>query len=164
MGSKAASIRAKKRILSPLTWRILAINIFALATAVAGLLFLGPYRDGLIEAELDALKTQTNIFAGALGEGAIRTEPTGQQKLDVRHAADMIRRLTANADVRARLFVVSGELVADSRRLGEGGRLVRILSLPPPRDDDTAARLVARRRWSRRARSASRRAVAARVR
>ena len=144
MGSKAASIRAKKRILSPLTWRILAINIFALATAVAGLLFLGPYRDGLIEAELDALKTQTNIFAGALGEGAIRTEPTGQQKLDVRHAADMIRRLTANADVRARLFVVSGELVADSRRLGEGGRLVRILSLPPPRDDDTAARRVAR--------------------
>jgi two-component system sensor histidine kinase ChvG len=144
VGIKAAPNRAKSRILSPLTWRILAINVFALATAVAGLLFLGPYRDGLIEAELDALKVHADIFAGALGEGAIRTEPNGRQVLHPGYAADMIRRLTANADVRARLFLVSGELVADSRRLGQRGRLVRILSLPPPRDDILAVGRLAR--------------------
>ncbi len=142
-GGKAASNHPKRRILSPLTRRILAVNVLALAIPVIGLLYLGPYRDGLIEAELDALKTQADIFAGALGEGAIRTEPTGRQVLHTRHAADMIRRLTAAANVRARLFLVSGELAADSRQLGIRSRLVRILSLPPP-DDFTVAQRMAR--------------------
>ncbi len=35
VGIKAAPNRAKSRILSPLTWRILAINVFALATIVS---------------------------------------------------------------------------------------------------------------------------------
>jgi two-component system sensor histidine kinase ChvG len=46
----------------------------------------------------------------------------------------MIRRLTAAASVRARLFINSGEIVADSRHLGDRSRLVHVLSLPPIED------------------------------
>ena len=126
--------RQRRLIFSPLTRRILAINILALIIPVGGLLYLGPYRDGLIETELEALRTQTEIFAGALGEGAIQTEPSGRRLLNVNHARDMIRRLTAAASVRARLFLNSGEIIADSRHLGVRSRLVRVLSLPPPED------------------------------
>ncbi len=133
----------RRLIFSPLTRRILAINILALAIPVGGLLYVGPYRDGLIETELEALRMQTDIFAGALGEGAIQTEPSGRQILNIAHARDMIRRLTAAASVRARLYLNSGGLIADSRHLGEQGRLVRVLSLPPPPDDLTAFRRLA---------------------
>lgn len=139
--------RPRRLIFSPLTRRILAINILALAIFVGGLLYLGPYRDGLIDTELEALRTQTDIFAGALGEGAIQTEPSGRQVLNVNHARDMIRRLTAAASVRARLFLVSGQIVADSRHLGDRGRLVRILSLPPPEDNTAFRRLAASVDW-----------------
>ncbi len=135
--------RTRRRIMSPLTLRILVVNVVALAIPVAGLLYLGPYRDGLIDAELDALKTQTDIFAGALGEGAIRIETTGRQVLSAAHARDMIRRLTSAANVRARLFLTDGRLVADSRRLGGRGRLVRISALPPPDEMPTAQRMIA---------------------
>ena len=141
---------AKRRRLafSPLTRRILAINILALAIPVGGLLYLGPYRDGLIDTELEALRTQTDIFAGALGEGAIQTEPSGRKVLNVAHARNMIRRLTTAARVRARLFLNSGEIVADSRHLGEQGRLVHVLSLPPPPEDVPAlSRLSATIDW-----------------
>ena len=139
--------RPRRLIFSPLTRRILAINILALAIPVGGLLYLGPYRDGLIDTELEALRTQTDIFAGALGEGAIQTEPNGRQVLNVIHARDMIRRLTAAARVRARLFLNSGQIVADSRHLGDRGRLVRVLALPQPEDVTTFRRFASMVNW-----------------
>lgn len=139
--------RPRRLIFSLLTRRILAINILALAIPVGGLLYLGPYRDGLIETELEALRTQTDIFAGALGEGAILTEPSGRQVLNVNHARDMIRRLTAAASVRARLYLNSGQLVADSRHLGDRGRLVRVLALPPPEDETAIAQFAGMIDW-----------------
>lgn len=142
-GTTSAPSHPRRLIFSPLTRRILAINILALAIPIGGLLYLGPYRDGLIETEIEALRTQTDIFAGALGEGAIQTEPSGRQVLNVAHARDMIRRLTAAASVRARLYINSGEMIADSRHLGDQGRIVRVLSLPPPPDDITAMRRLA---------------------
>ena len=127
--------RRRRRILSPLTRRILAVNVLALAIPVVGLLYLGTYRDRLIEAELDSLETQTDIFAGALGEGATHIDPTGRQVLDPIQARDMIRRLTSARSIRARLFMTEGNLVADSRQLGGKGRLVRSRGLPPPPED-----------------------------
>ena len=43
------------RLLSPITRRILAINILALVVLFAGMLYLDNYRRGLIAAELAAL-------------------------------------------------------------------------------------------------------------
>ena len=128
---KSARSRASQRRISPLTLRILAVNVLALAIPVVGLLFLGPYQDGLLDAELDGLRRQAGIFAGALGEGAIRTHPNGAQVLDILHARNMVRRLTAATPVRARLFLINGELAADSRSVGGRDRMVQIFELSP---------------------------------
>lgn len=136
--SPPVQARATRRLISPLTLRILAVNILALAIPVVGLLYLGPYQDGLLDAELDGLRRQSDIFAGALGEGAIRTQPDGAQALNILHARNMIRRLTAATPVRARLFLTNGELVADSRSVGGRDRMVQIFELSPPHESSSS--------------------------
>jgi len=123
----------KRRVFSPLTRRILAINILALGILGAGLLYLGEYRKNLIEAEIKALAGQAQMFAAALGEGAVAANPSGQQL--VSEIADrIVRRLVETTHTRARLFSTNGVMVADSRRLINPGRLVRVEELPPPTD------------------------------
>ncbi|MGE5147592.1 MAG: stimulus-sensing domain-containing protein [Candidatus Eiseniibacteriota bacterium] len=121
------------RAFSPLTIRILALNVVALATLMGGLLYLGEYQRGLVDGELDALKTQARIFAGALGETAVRSTPAGLQELDVDIARPLMRRLVTSERTRARLFDVNGDLVADSRILSRPGGVVQVEELPPPR-------------------------------
>ncbi len=121
-----------ERLLSPLTRKILAVNMFALIIPVVGLLYLGAYRDSLIEAELLALKTQGEVFAGAIGEGAIATTLSGDQMLDIAPARQIVRRLSDLSALRARLFLPDGELAADSRLLVGGGGVVQVQVLDPP--------------------------------
>lgn len=127
------SVSSRRRLLSPITRKILAINVLALAIPIGGLLYLGPYRDGLIVSELEALQIQSGIFAGAIGESTIENVAPGYQALNLIQARDMIRRLSATTHVRARLFLTRGALVADSRLLLGSGGVVRVQDLPPPR-------------------------------
>ncbi|HEX9489750.1 MAG TPA: sensor N-terminal transmembrane domain-containing protein, partial [Stellaceae bacterium] len=70
--SPAAAARPRHRPrISPLTRRILAVNVLALGLLGLGLLYLGEYQLSLVAAQLDALRTQGQIFAAALGEGAV---------------------------------------------------------------------------------------------
>ena len=119
-------------LLSPLTRRILAVNVLALIIPVVGLLYLGAYRDSLIEAEIEALKTQGEVFAGAIGEGAIATTLSGDQMLDIPPARQIVRRLSDLSDLRARLFLTEGDLAVDSRLLVGGGGIVHVQALDPP--------------------------------
>jgi two-component system sensor histidine kinase ChvG len=121
------------RAFSPLTLRVLAVNVLALAILVGGLLYLGRYQDRLIQAELEALRTQARIFAGALGEGAVTLSPDERYELSPELARQMVRRLVETTDTRTRLFDMSGSLVADSRVLIGPGGIVQIEELPPPR-------------------------------
>ncbi len=129
---KQAAESHSERLISPLTRRILAVNMFALIIPVVGLLYLGAYRDSLIEAELEALKTQGEVFAGAIGEGAIATTLSGDQMLDIAPARQIVRRLSDLSDLRARLFLPDGDLAADSRLLIGGGGVVQVLVLDTP--------------------------------
>src|SRR4051812_34159216 len=52
--------------MSPITRRILLLNVMALAIPVFGLLYLPTYRDSLIQSELELLKTEGELFSGAL--------------------------------------------------------------------------------------------------
>ena len=128
---KQAATSHSERLISPLTRRILAVNMFALIIPVVGLLYLGAYRDSLIEAELEALKTQGEVFAGAIGEGAIATTLSGDQMLDIAPARQIVRRLSDLSDLRARLFLTDGDLAADSRMLIGGGGVVQVQVLDP---------------------------------
>jgi two-component system sensor histidine kinase ChvG len=98
---------------------------------VAGLLYLGSYREQLIEAELASLGTQAKIFAGAIAEGAV-TGPDGSQKIEVEVARPMLRRLVQPTNTRARLFDADGAAIADSRQLLGPGGAVQVEALPPP--------------------------------
>ncbi|CAA7617578.1 stimulus-sensing domain-containing protein [Magnetospirillum sp. UT-4] len=102
---------------SPLTRRILAVNLIAPVLLVAGLLYLDRYKQGLIRAELAGLATQAEMVAGAVGEGAVSEQAMGFLELNNELAQQMVRRLAKPANLRARLFDAVGELAADSRYL-----------------------------------------------
>jgi two-component system, OmpR family, sensor histidine kinase ChvG len=116
--------------LSPLTRRILAVNIIALAILGVGLLQLGDYQRSLVEAQLAALKTQARVLAAALGESAV-SDTGGGVVLIQDFSRQMIRRLVEPTRDRARLFDPEGRLVIDTRALQALGG-VQISELPPP--------------------------------
>ena len=125
-----------RRVISPLTRRLLAVNVVALGILGGGLLYLGEYRRNLIDAELTALSVQAEMFAAALGEGAVvANDPSGHQ-LASEIANQIVRRLVQTTGTRARLYINDGILVADSRHLTGLGTTVRIEELPPPGDGD----------------------------
>ena len=140
--ARAAQARRRWAPISPLTLRILTLNVLALAVLVGGLLYLGPYREGLIDAEIEALMVQGEIFSGALGEGAVGTGSGGEQLLLPDLSPSMLRRLVKPTRSRARLFAAHGGLVADSRFLMGPGGAVQIGVLPPLGEEGALSRLV----------------------
>jgi two-component system sensor histidine kinase ChvG len=111
-------------LLSPLTRRMLALNVLALAILAGGLLYFDRYRAELIESELAGLRTQGEIFAAALGAGAVVSGPGFEKHLSPELSAQMLRRLVEPIRTRARLFDRTGKLIADSRALlGPGGEV-----------------------------------------
>src|SRR5690606_28252692 len=109
---------------------------------VLGLLFLDQYEDTLIAAELDALRTQGELIAASIGEGAVIVNaandaiplftPEGALRvIDPEPARQLLRRLAALARLRAQLFDRHGQPLADSRLLQGPGGAVQIQDLPP---------------------------------
>ena len=126
---KAVRYRVNLPVVSPLTRRILIVNILALAILLAGFLYLGRYEQNLIDAKFQALTTEAEIIAGALGHGAHGTEPSGRIILLSNVASDMLRRLVLPTRTRARLFNSDKRLLADSRiLLGPEGASVQAVS------------------------------------
>lgn len=130
MKLSAGAIR--RHAMSPITRRILAVNILALLILAAGMLYLADYRRGLIAAELAALRTQTELFAAALGEATATVDAAGVEAFVPPVTTQMVRRLVEASGTRARLFGVDGTLLADSRLLVGPGGTVQIQELPPP--------------------------------
>ena len=138
-----------RRIFSPLTMRVLAVNLTAPVLLVLSLLFLDKYEDTLIATELEALRTQGELIAASIGEGAVVVDidnnafpiftPNGALRvIDPNAARQLLRRLARLAEVRARLFDQSGQMVADTRLLQGPGGEVQVLDLPPPGDGSFA--------------------------
>ncbi len=138
----AAAARRRRRRLSPLTRRILAVNVLALGLLGLGLLYLGEYQQSLVSAQIDALKTQGQIFAAALGEGAVIDSLGEGEQLLPALGREMMQRLVAPTRTRARLFDANGNLIADSRMLLGPGGAVQISELPPPGEEGPLRRLV----------------------
>jgi two-component system sensor histidine kinase ChvG len=130
--STAANRTGERGPFSSLTRRILAVNVLALAILVAGLLYLGQYEKSLIRAHMEALQTQGEIFAEALGEGAVAELPYTPPFLLPDLARLMMRRLVEPLQARARLFDLSGNLIVDSWYIGGSSGYVRIEQLPAP--------------------------------
>src|SRR5512133_208651 len=133
MAAKAR--KTVRRGISPITWRIFAVNLLALAFLFAGMFYLDEYRRGLIAAELATMRSEANLFAAAIGESATFDEPSKGDGLIATMAQQMVRRLVEASRFRARLFREDGALVADSLLLGGPGGGVQIEELPAPRTE-----------------------------
>jgi two-component system sensor histidine kinase ChvG len=123
---------ASGRRVAPLLRRILLVNLVPLALLLAALLYLDQYQNGLLAAEVTALREQARIYAGALGQSAVREDDAGRPRLLPDLARPLLRSLTEpTPSAQARVYDPEGQLVADSRvREGTGGAVVTE-PLPP---------------------------------
>ena len=124
--------RRRLRLVPPLLRRILLVNAMPLVLLLAALLYLDQYQDGLLQAEVTTLREQARIFAGALGETAVREDAADRPVLVPELARPLLRRLTEpTPNAQAKLYAPDGTVVADSRvREGTGGAVVTE-PLPP---------------------------------
>ena len=106
----------RRRIVSPLTLRILAVNIVALLIPIGFLFYSDSYRDGLINAELEVMGNKGRLVAAALGETSVGETHAGRQFINPLMARDTIRRLSDDPKLRTRLFVLNGDQIVDSKQ------------------------------------------------
>lgn len=130
--------RRAGRGLTGLTVRIVGVNLIPLLILGIGISYLGQYKASLVRAELETLKAQAQLFAGAISEGAVRPLPvaslddTDAEMLVPELSRRMVRRLGETTESRTRLFDTGGGPIGDSHELvGPGGR-VQITPIPPP--------------------------------
>lgn len=96
----AARLRWTRRI--SLTWRILAVNIFAVAMLGGGLLYLDSYREQIIQERLDQERQSIWLLAHAL------------ERLDEPGRITMMKAVAARLGSRVRLYADSGAVQLDS--------------------------------------------------
>ena len=89
---------------------------------VVALLYLDQYQNGLLEAQVAALREQAKIYAGAIGESAVLATDPDNPHLVPEIARPLLRRLTdPTPDARAKIYAPDGTTVADSQsRDGQG--------------------------------------------
>ena len=78
----------------PLLRRILLVNALPLAVLVVALLYLDQYQNGLLQSEVTAMREQARIYAGALGESAVKDGNSDNPTLVPERAQPLLRRLT----------------------------------------------------------------------
>src|ERR1700761_5087098 len=133
--TSAPITRFRQRWVSPLLRRILLVNALPLALLAVSLLYLDQYQNGLLEAQVTALREQARVFAGALGESAVSVADPDNPKIIPDVARPLLYLLTdPTPDADAKLYAPDGTVVADSRvRSGPGGA-VDTEPLPPAVD------------------------------
>jgi two-component system sensor histidine kinase ChvG len=133
--------RFRWRAVSPLTRRIIAVNMLPMALLAVGFLYLGKFESSLIGQEIESLHTQGEIFAAALSEGAVLDSGDEGEIMLPDLARQMMRRLVEPTRTRARLFDINGKQIADSRLLRGPGDAVQVMELPPPEHKSLLLRL-----------------------
>ena len=67
---RGAARAARARLSSPLTRRIVLLNLGGLAALLIGFLYLNQFREGLIDARVKSLQIQAEIIAAAIAASA----------------------------------------------------------------------------------------------
>lgn len=90
-----------------LTWRILAVNVFAIAMLGGGLLYLDSYREKIIQERLDQERQSIWLLAHAM------------ERLDAPERIAMITAVGKRNSTRIRLYDAAGRLQLDSFALAD---------------------------------------------
>ncbi|WP_163264981.1 sensor histidine kinase [Chelativorans alearense] len=136
---------------SSLTRRILILNFGAMTVLVIGILYINQFRDALIDAQIESLRTQGGIIAGAIAASAtVETDsilidpekllelqagesmsprPDRFESLDFpinpELVAPLLPRLISPEKTRARIYDRDANLLLDSRHLYSRGQILR---------------------------------------
>jgi two-component system sensor histidine kinase ChvG len=146
-----------RRVSSSLTRRIVFLNLAGLAAMLFGFLYLNQLRAGLIDAQIQSLRTQGDFLALAIASTAavdndvITIDPdkllqlrAGQStdsdedeasslqfSINPERVAPVLRRFSTQTRTRARLYDRDGSLIIDTQGLNGGAGILRS-DLPPP--------------------------------
>jgi two-component system sensor histidine kinase ChvG len=125
---------ARRTRISPMLKRILGVNFLPLVLIGAALFYLNQYQQGLVAAEVSALREQARIYAGALAQSAVQENSGGQAALNPDLAQPLLYQLiepTPNA--QALIYGPDGQVIANSRvHPGPGGAIVTEPLPAPP--------------------------------
>ena len=126
---------AKRPRLSRLLRDILLVNLLPVALIFAALFYLDQYQQGLLTAEVTALRQQARIYAGALSQSAVQDNAAGQAALNTDLAQPLLFQLTEpTPNAQALIYGPDGTLLANSRvHPGANGAIITTpLEAPPP--------------------------------
>lgn len=107
---------------------IIGLNLLGLAVIIVGALVLNEFRQGLIDARVDSLRTQSDLISYVLVEGATVGEP--EPALNVEKAVELLQLLDIPRSERARLYDGQGRILADTDVIADK---VMVRPLPPAR-------------------------------
>lgn len=134
---------------SRLRLRILTVNLIPILVLLLGILYLGQYEKGLIEAELKTLEHQSMLYAGAIAETAVRPQaipdfsanernrlgiPTEFEMVDILSkpiTRRMVYRMGEMTAGRIRVYDIQDGLISDSHSLTGSNAKVQSEPLPP---------------------------------
>ncbi|HZY67898.1 MAG TPA: sensor histidine kinase [Devosia sp.] len=137
-------------VFSSLTWRIVTLNLVALAVLVTGIVYLNQWRAGLIDARIQSLRVQGEIMAAAvaasatvdsdviqvdpdrlleLKSGAASSlsyfDPSLEFPINPERVAPLLRNLVTPTRTRARIYDQSGFMILDSASIYSRGQVIR---------------------------------------
>jgi len=137
-------------VFSSLTWRIVTLNLVALAVLVTGIVYLNQWRAGLIDARIQSLRVQGEIMAAAiaasatvdsdviqvdpdklieLNSGAASPlsyfDPSLEFPINPERVAPLLRNLVTPTKTRARIYDQSGFMILDSSSIYLRGQVTR---------------------------------------
>ena len=148
---------ASGRFKSPLTRRIVLLNLGGLAALLIGFLYLNQSREGLIDARVQSLQVQGEIIAAAIAASATvetdsiaiepekllqlapgesyaladQTAPSLEFSINPERIGPVLHRLASPTRTRARIYDRDGYLLLDSRSVTSHSNIMRY-DLPPP--------------------------------
>jgi len=156
------------RFASSLTRRIVVLNLGGLVALLVGFLYLNQFRQGLIDARVQSLQTQSEIIAAAVAASATvdtdsltidpekllqlapgqsyglgeESEPSLEFSINPERVGPVLRRLVMPTRTRARVFDRDGSLLLDSSSLSESNILRFDLPSPTPQKPTAGLRLL----------------------
>jgi two-component system sensor histidine kinase ChvG len=139
-------------VFSSLTWRIITLNLVALAVLVTGIVYLNQWRAGLIDARVQSLRVQGEIIAAAIAASATVDsdviqvnperllelklgaasplsyfDPSLEFPINPERVAPLLRNLVTPTKTRARIYDQSGFMILDSAAIYSRGEVLRSL-------------------------------------
>ncbi|QBR72839.1 histidine kinase [Beijerinckiaceae bacterium] len=159
---RAFARAAGARFASPLTRRIVVLNLGGLVALLIGFLYLNQFREGLIDARVQSLQIQGEIIAAAVAASATvetdsiaidpekllqlspgesyalaeETVPSLEFSINPERVGPVLHRLASPTRTRARIYDRDGYLLLDSRSLTSRANIMRF-DLPPPAREDS---------------------------